>query len=100
MSGLTRQKQSNVSSGRGGRRPGAGRPKGSLDKGNAALRDMLASALQLEGGVEYLRRLARDEPKAFASLLGRLLPLQVTGADGRTLAQELAALNAHAHADD
>lgn len=87
------EKQTNLSSvGRGGKRPGAGRPKGSLDKGNAALRDMLSKALKLEGGVAYLRTLARNEPKAFASLLGKLLPLQVTGAEGRTLAQELATM--------
>lgn len=29
--------------------------------------------------VGYLRRIARAEPKAFCGLLGRLLPLQVTG---------------------
>ena len=87
------EKQTNQTGKRGGVRPGAGRPKGSLDKGNAALRDMIAQALTAEGGVEYLRNLAREYPTAFASLLGKLLPLQLTGSDGRTLAQELAGLN-------
>lgn len=66
-------------SGRGGARPGAGRPKGSLDKGNAALRLMIAEALEEVGGVSYLSGLAKSHPTAFASLLGRLMPLQVTG---------------------
>lgn len=32
--------------------------------------------------VGYLKRLAIDHPPAFASLLGKVLPLQVTGEDG------------------
>ena len=43
------EKQSNNSN-RGGTRPGAGRPKGSLDKGNALIREMVAEALNRAGG--------------------------------------------------
>lgn len=52
-----------------------------------------------DGLTGYLRRVAAEDVKAFASLLGKVLPLQVTGADGRTLAQELAGLNAAAGRD-
>jgi len=45
------EKQSNISY-RGGAREGAGRPKGSLDKGNAVLREMILEALEGAGGVE------------------------------------------------
>lgn len=76
------EKQSTVSNGRGGKRPGAGRPKGSLDKGNAAIREMIVEALHGVGGVSYLENLAHSTPTAFAALLGKVLPLQVTGADG------------------
>ena len=47
------EKQSNISY-RGGAREGAGRPKGSLDKGNAMLREMILEALDRSGGVDYL----------------------------------------------
>ncbi len=59
--------------------PGPGRPKGSQSKIHALVKDMIAQALHEEGGVEYLRKQAREEPKAFLTLLGRILPLQVTG---------------------
>lgn len=53
---------------------------------------MITQALDKAGGVAYLVRCAKD-PKtasAFLTLVGKVLPLQVTGANGRTLAQELA----------
>jgi len=75
------ENQSKKSS-RGGARPGAGRPKGSLDKGNAVIRDMIVKALKGVGGVEYLERLAVTHPPAFASLIGRAMPTQVTGEGG------------------
>jgi hypothetical protein len=70
---------------KGGARKGAGRPKGSLDKGNALLRDMLADAVHSVGGASYFAELARSHPTAFAALVGRLLPLQVTGEDGEAI---------------
>ena len=35
--------------------------------------------LQQAGGVDYLLRQAESEPKAFLSLVGRILPLEVSG---------------------
>lgn len=64
---------------RGGKREGAGRPVGSLDKNNKQLREMILLALDERGGVQYLADLAGSHPQAFASLLGRVLPLQVAG---------------------
>lgn len=46
------------------------------------LRTMVLEALEHEGGVDYLRWVARNEPKAFAGLLGKVLPMQITGRDG------------------
>ena len=40
---------------------------------------MIAQALDDVGGVDYLADLAKSHPTAFASLLGRLMPLQVAG---------------------
>lgn len=75
-------KQSNNSNGRGGARSGAGRPKGSLDKGNALIRVMVADALNRAGGVDYLARVAESHPGPFLGLVGKVLPIQVTGEDG------------------
>lgn len=65
--------------GRGGRRPGAGRPKGSLDRGNGAIRQMIVEALDRVGGVEYLVRVAESSPSTFLPLVAKVLPLQVAG---------------------
>ena len=66
----------------GGARPGAGRPKGSLDKGNALIREMVAQALDQAGGVEYLARVAESHPGPFLGLVGKVLPIQLTGEGG------------------
>lgn len=73
------EKQTKQSSGRGGKREGAGRPKGSLDKGNALIREMVADALNQAGGVDYLVRQANEKPAAFLALVGKVLPVQIAG---------------------
>ena len=78
---MNSEKQSSFSN-RGGARPGAGRPKGSLDKGNALIREMVAEALNRAGGVEYLARVAESHPGPFLGLVGKVLPIQVTGEGG------------------
>lgn len=70
---------------RGGKRQGAGRPKGSLDKGNADLRQMILQALENKGGVAYLEEQAGSNPSGFLSLLGKVMPKEVTGKDGEPL---------------
>lgn len=76
------EKQSKLSTGKGGARPGAGRPKGSLDKGNALIRDMITQALDEAGGVEYLKEAAISHPAAFLALIGKVMPIQVSGEGG------------------
>ena len=63
---------------------GPGRPKGIPNKTNGAIKDMILTALSDAGGSDYLLERAND-PKtaaAFLGLVGKVLPLQVTGADG------------------
>lgn len=56
-----------------------GRPKGAPNKQTAAVKEMILRALDNAGGVKYLTAQAKANPKAFLSLLGRILPLQVQG---------------------
>lgn len=68
---------------------GKGRPKGSLNKENKLLREMILDALDRKGGADYLVKQADKNPNAFMSLLGRVLPLQVTGEGGGALVVEI-----------
>lgn len=77
--------------GKGGKREGAGRPKGSLNKTTALLKDAILMAAQKAGGggdegiTKYLVSQADENPVAFMSLLGKVLPMQVTGEGGKDL---------------
>jgi hypothetical protein len=70
----------------GGRQPGAGRPKGVPNKLNGDIKAMIVGALQDVGGRDYLAARAIDQPIAFMGLVGRVLPLQVTGENGAPIA--------------
>lgn len=56
---------------------GKGRPKGVPNKTTAAVKDMILQALANKGGVEYLERQADENPIAFLTLVGKVLPLDV-----------------------
>ena len=58
---------------------GRGRPKGSPNKIQAAVKEMVIQALDEAGGVDYLVTQSRDNPTAFMTLVGKVLPLQVAG---------------------
>lgn len=68
-------------------RKGAGRPKGSANKTTAMLKDAIIKAAEAvgedekgKGGLKgYCTFLAKKEPKAFAQLLGKVIPLQIAG---------------------
>jgi hypothetical protein len=66
-----------------------GSRKGVPNRLTKQVKEMILEALDLAGGVDYLVLLAQDEPKAFASLLGRVLPLQLTGEDGGAIQHEV-----------
>ena len=58
---------------------GKGRPKGSSNKNTAALKDMILGALAQAGGQDYLARQSEANPGPFLALVGKVLPLQLTG---------------------
>lgn len=62
--------------------PGPGRPKGSVNKPTALLKDAIIQAATAAGGgdlVAYLKAQAIENPGPFLSLIGRVVPLQVQG---------------------
>ncbi len=65
---------------------GPGRPKGMPNKTTALLKDAILEAARGAGGkggmVAYLTTQATENPGPFMALLGKVLPMQVTGEDG------------------
>lgn len=84
------EKQSKVLGKKGGARKGAGRPKGAIDRGNAMIRELIVKALDNLGGTAYLQEVAISHPAAFMSLIGKTMPLQVTGEGGNPVKLEFA----------
>ena len=70
-------------------KPGPGRPKGVPNKTTAAVKEMILEALSNKGGVEYLERQAEANPTAFLTLVGKVLPLQLTGDPAAPLVTEV-----------
>lgn len=58
---------------------GGGSRKGIPNKATKELKDMILGALDSAGGVTYLANKAESHPAAFLALIGRVLPLQVSG---------------------
>lgn len=65
---------------------GKGREKGVPNKSTKLLKDSILLAAEKAGGkdglVGYLAKQAAKNPKAFLALLGRVLPLQISGDGG------------------
>lgn len=58
---------------------GPGRPKGIPNKTTTQVKEMILAALDQAGGISYLVEQAEKNPQAFLTLVGKVLPLQVTG---------------------
>jgi hypothetical protein len=67
----------------------AGRPKGTPNKLTADVKAAIIEAFERAGGASYLLKIAESDPRTFCALLGKVLPMQVTGEDGRPLIIEI-----------
>ena len=63
----------------------AGNRKGKPNKVTGDVRDMVLGALTAEGGQKYLQKQAKTNPAAFMALVGKCLPKEITGKDGKDL---------------
>ena len=70
-----------------------GRPKGVPNKTTALLKDAILKAAENAGGkdglIGYLTTQAAANPAPFLALLGKVLPMQVTGEDGEAIKVQL-----------
>lgn len=72
---------------------GKGRKPGVQNKVTREVKQMILDALEAAGGkgggVAYLTQQAKKNPKSFMTLVGKVLPLQITGQDGTALVVQL-----------
>lgn len=73
---------------KGGQKHG-GRQKGTPNKFTKTLRDMILGALDDAGGQAYLAEQAQNNPGAFLSLIGRVLPTTIAGDANAPLVAEV-----------
>lgn len=59
-----------------------GRKAGTPNKVTADIKEAILAAFDKVGREEYLAAIAMSKPEAFCTLLGKVLPTQVTGAGG------------------
>lgn len=59
-----------------------GRKKGTPNKLTGELKDLILNALSEAGGLKYLVTQAQNNPTAFLTLVGKVLPMQVSGPGG------------------
>ena len=60
------------------RKKTGGRQKGTPNKFTASVRDAVEAAFNAAGGAEYLVQQAHENPVAFMTLLGKVLPREIT----------------------
>jgi len=63
-------------------KPGPGRPKGASNKITKDIKEAIVGAFHEAGGQAYLVKLAHEDPRTFCALVGKVLPMQITGEGG------------------
>ena len=69
----------------GGKRSGSGRPRGSENALSQDVKGMVLSALDELGGQDFLTEQARENPVAFLTLIGKMIPRQVNADIGSSI---------------
>ena len=62
-----------------------GRKKGTPNKLSSTVKEMVLGALGEAGGQDYLLQQSKLNPVAFLTLVGKVLPTEITGANGKDL---------------
>lgn len=60
-----------------GRAKTGGRKKGTPNKATTEVKTAILKAFDAAGGEKYLVRVAKEDPKTFCTLLGRVLPAEL-----------------------
>ena len=68
---------------------GQGRPKGAQNKITADVKAMILGALNSGGGQAWLERQMDENPVAFMTLVGKVLPMTVAGDKENPLVAEI-----------
>lgn len=76
---ITKKKHGGARPNTGGARSGAGRKPGVPNKISGDVKAMILGALNAKGGVDYLVDQAGENPTAFLTLVGKVLPMTVAG---------------------
>ncbi len=69
--------------------PKGGSRKGKPNKVTRDVKEMILGALSNLGGARWLEEQAKEHPAAFMTLVGKVLPLQVSGEGGGPVVIEL-----------
>lgn len=77
-----------------------GRVAGTPNKMTKSVKEMVLAALDDVGGKNYLIEQAKNNPTAFLTLLGKVLPTQITGEDGGPLKTESTIIDTSKLTDD
>ena len=72
--------------------PGSGRKKGTANKLTIQVKDAIQNAFTEVGGEKYLVKVAKEDPRTFCTLLGKVLPTQLEGDLGLTVTSHEEAL--------
>ena len=65
-----------------------GRIVGTPNKTTVRVKEAILNAFEMVGGQQYLAMVALTDPKTFCTLLGRVLPAELTLPDGESIVYE------------
>ncbi len=66
-----------------------GRKKGVANKINTDLKNMILTALNDAGGIQYLKTQSELNPTAFMTLVGKVLPMTIAGDPNAPMKMEI-----------